>query len=216
MADTYRGLDAPLLRERAADVTDVGRRVAAAVTGEGGDSGPLEEGIVVADELTPAAAAALDPALVRGIATARGTPTAHAAILARALGLPAVVGLGARLLAVPEGAALLLDGDEGSVQVSPPDDVLAAAEERAARASERRAAAREHALEPARTRDGAVIEVAANVDTPAAAAAAVELGAEGVGLLRTEFMFLDRPSLPTEEEQAELLGEIARHSTGAL
>ena len=214
VADTYRGLDAPLLRERAADVTDVGRRVAAAITGEGGDSGPLEDGIVVADELTPAAAAALDPALVRGVATARGTPTAHAAILARALGLPAVVGLGARLLAVPEGAALLLDGDRGSVQVSPADEVLAAAEERAARATERRAAAREHALEPARTRDGAVIEVAANVDTPAAAAAAVELGAEGVGLLRTEFMFLDRPSLPSEDEQAELLGEIAQALDG--
>ena len=214
VADTYRGLDAPLLRERAADVTDVGRRVAAAITGAGGDSGPLEEGIVVADELTPAAAAALDPALVRGVATARGTPTAHAAILARALGLPAVVGLGARVLAVPEGAALLLDGDAGSVQVSPPDEVLAAAVERAARATERRAAAREHAREPARTRDGAVIEVAANVDDPAAAAAAVELGAEGVGLLRTEFMFLDRPALPSEDEQAELLGEIARALDG--
>jgi multiphosphoryl transfer protein len=210
VAATYRGLDAPLLRERAADVDDVGRRVVAAISGEPAVSGPVEEGIVVADELTPAEAAGLDPALVRGVATARGTPTAHAAILARALGLPAVLGLGGQILAVPEGAPLLLDGDAGSVQVSPSEKLLRAARERAASAAERRAAAREHAREPAETRDGVRVEVAANVDDPAAAAAAVELGAEGVGLLRTEFMFLDQPSLPSEEEQARQIGAIAR------
>jgi multiphosphoryl transfer protein len=214
VASTYRGLDAPLLRERAADVADVGRRVVAAITGEGAGSGPRDEGVVVASELTPADAARLDPELVRGVATARGTPTAHAAILARALGLPAVVGLGDRILALEEGVELLLDGDEGSVQIAPPDDVLSAARERAARAAERRATAREHAREPAETRDGVRIEVAANVEDPAAAAAAVELGADGVGLLRTEFMFLDQPSLPSEEEQAERIGAIAEALDG--
>jgi phosphoenolpyruvate-protein phosphotransferase/dihydroxyacetone kinase phosphotransfer subunit len=214
VASTYRGLDAPLLRERAADVADVGRRVVAAITGEGAGSGPRDEGVVVAGELTPADAARLDPALVRGVATARGTPTAHAAILARALGLPAVVGLGDRILALEEGVELLLDGDEGSVQIAPPDDVLSAARERAARAAERRATARKHAREPAETRDGVRIEVGANVEDPAAAAAAVELGADGVGLLRTEFMFLDQPSLPSEEEQAERIGAIAEALDG--
>jgi phosphoenolpyruvate-protein phosphotransferase/dihydroxyacetone kinase phosphotransfer subunit len=214
VANTYRGLDAPLLRERAADVADVGRRVVAAITGEGPGSGPRDEGVVVAGELTPADAARLDPALVRGVATARGTSTAHAAILARALGLPAVVGLGDRLLALDEGVELLLDGDEGTVQIAPPGDVLSAARERAARAAERRATAREHAREPAETRDGVRIEVAANVEDPAAAAAAVELGADGVGLLRTEFMFLDQPSLPSEEEQAERIGAIAEALDG--
>jgi multiphosphoryl transfer protein len=210
VAAAYGELDEPLLRERAADVEDVGRRVAAAIAGRDAVTGPREEGIVIADELTPADAAALDPTLVRGVATARGTPTAHAAILARALGLPAVVGLGASLLAVPEGAALLLDGDEGSLQVSPPDEVRRAAGDRAQRAAERRAAARERAREPACTRDGVRIEVAANVDDPAAAEAALELGAEGVGLLRTEFLFLDQPELPSEDEQAERIREIAR------
>jgi phosphoenolpyruvate-protein phosphotransferase/dihydroxyacetone kinase phosphotransfer subunit len=209
VAATYRALDAPLLRERAADVDDVGRRVAAAISGERAATGPVEEGVVVADELTPGEAAGLDPALVRGVATARGTPTAHAAILARALGLPAVVGLGAQILAVPEGTPLLLDGDAGSVQVAPPEEQLEAARERAMQAAERRAAAREHALEPAETRDGVRVEVAANVEDPAAAAAAVELGAEGVGLLRTEFMFLDQPSLPSEDEQARQIAAIA-------
>jgi phosphoenolpyruvate-protein phosphotransferase/dihydroxyacetone kinase phosphotransfer subunit len=210
VAAAYRELDDPLLRERAADVEDVGRRVAAAIAGHDAVAGPREEGIVIADELTPADAAALDPTLVRGVATARGTPTAHAAILARALGLPAVVGLGASLLAVPEGATLLLDGDEGSLQVSPPKEVRRAAGDRAERAAERRAGARERAREPACTRDGVRIEVAANVDDPAAAEAALDLGAEGVGLLRTEFLFLDQPELPSEDEQAERIREIAR------
>ena len=105
VAETYRGLSEPLLRERATDVEDVGRRVAAAITGEGAQAGPQEEGVVLAAELTPAEAASLDPDLVRGVATARGTPTAHAAILARALGLPAVVGLGDAVLACRRGRA---------------------------------------------------------------------------------------------------------------
>jgi phosphoenolpyruvate-protein phosphotransferase/dihydroxyacetone kinase phosphotransfer subunit len=209
VAATYRGLDEPLLRERAADVKDVGRRVVDAIAGDGGRGGPSREAIVVAAELTPADAAALDPRLVRGIATARGTPTAHAAILARALGIPAVVALGDAVLAVPAAMPLLLDGDDGSVHVAPDEELVRSAQERAERAAERRAAARERAHEPATTLDGTRIEVVANLDEPDDAAAAVELGAEGVGLLRTEFLFLDEPTLPSEEEQAARLAEIA-------
>jgi multiphosphoryl transfer protein len=210
VAATYRDLDQPLLQERATDVEDVGRRVAAATAGEDPRSGPHEEAVALAAELTPAEAAALDPDVVRGVATARGTPTAHAAILARALGIPAVVGLGDALLAVSDGSLLLLDGDAGSLQMSPPDDVVREARERIEQGEKRRAAARERAREPAATRDGTRVEVAANVDSPAAAQAALELGAEGVGLLRTEFLFLEQPELPTEDEQAERIGAIAR------
>jgi phosphoenolpyruvate-protein phosphotransferase/dihydroxyacetone kinase phosphotransfer subunit len=209
VAATYRDLDEPLLRERAADVEDVGRRVVDAIAGDGGRAGPSREAIVVAAELTPADAAALDPRLVRGIAIARGTPTAHAAILARALGIPAVVALGGAVLAVPAATPLLLDGDDGSVHVAPDEELVRSAQERAERAAERRAAARERAHEPATTLDGTRIEVVANLDEPDDAAAAVELGAEGVGLLRTEFLFLDEPTLPSEEEQAARLAEIA-------
>jgi phosphoenolpyruvate-protein phosphotransferase/dihydroxyacetone kinase phosphotransfer subunit len=209
VAATYRGLDEPLLRERAADVEDVGRRVVDAIVGDGGRAGPSREAIVVAAELTPADAAALDPRLVRGIATARGTPTAHAAILARALGIPAVVALGDAVLAVPAATPLLLDGDHGSVHVAPDEQLVRSALERAERAAGKRAAARERAHEPATTLDGTRIEVVANLDEPDDAAATVELGAEGVGLLRTEFLFLDEPTLPSEEEQAARLTEIA-------
>jgi multiphosphoryl transfer protein len=208
-AATYRGLDEPLLRERAADVDDVGRRVVDAIAGDGGRAGPSREAIVVAAELTPADAAALDPRLVRGIATARGTPTAHAAILARALGIPAIVALGDAVLAVPAATPLLLDGDDGSVHVAPDEELVRSAQERVERAAERRAAVRERAHEPATTLDGTRIEVVANLDEPDDAAAAVELGAEGVGLLRTEFLFLDEPTLPSEEEQAAGLAAIA-------
>jgi phosphoenolpyruvate-protein phosphotransferase/dihydroxyacetone kinase phosphotransfer subunit len=213
-AATYRGLEEALLRERAADVEDVGRRVVAAIVGGEGSAGPAAEGILLAAELTPADAAALDPARVRGIATARGTPTAHAAILARALGIPAVVGLGRTVLAIPEGTTLLLDGDQGTVHVTPPQDVSRSALERAERAAARRAAARDRAGEPAVTRDGSRIEVAANLDDPKEARSAVELGAEGVGLLRTEFLFLDQPALPSEDEQVERLSEIAGELDG--
>ena len=213
VAAVYRSLDEPLLRERATDVLDVGRRVVAALTGAGDEREPAT-GIVVADELTPADAAGLDPERVLAIATARGSTTAHAAILARALGLPAVVGLGPEVLAVPDGTTLLLDGEAGTVIADPPAAVLSDAQDRRERAEQRRAAAREHADKPAVTRDGARVEVFANLGTGSDAARAVQLGAEGVGLLRTEFLFLGRAELPGEEEQAQTLREIAQALDG--
>jgi phosphoenolpyruvate-protein phosphotransferase len=130
------------------------------------------------------------------------------------LGLPAVVGLGDALMAVAEGTALLLDGDAGTVQIDPPKEVLREAEQRRQRAEVRRAAARERAHEPGATRDGVRVEVFANLGSAAEAEGAVALGAEGVGLLRTEFLFLDRAELPDEDEQAETLRAIARALEG--
>jgi phosphocarrier protein FPr len=212
VAERYRALPEPLLQERAVDVLDVGRRVVAALTGrgEGGeDSGGDLAGIVIADELTPTDAAGLDPERVVAIATARGSVTAHAAILARALGLPAVVGIGDAILGVPDGTVLLLDGGAGTVVVDPPSQELRDAEDRRAQEARRRAVVRDHAREPAVTRDGERIEVFANLGSAGEAEQAVELGAEGVGLLRTEFLFLDRAELPDEEEQTETLRQIA-------
>ncbi len=207
VAARYRQLDEPLLRERAVDVLDVGRRVVRAITGEAADAGL--SGIVIADELTPADTVGLQPGAVLGIATARGTATAHAAILARALGLPAVVGIGADVLAIEDGTPLLLDGSAGTVQVAPPAEVLEEAERIRERGAQRRAAAQARAHEPGALSDGTRIEVFANLGSAAEAARAVELGAEGVGLLRTEFLFLDRTELPDEDEQTQTLREIA-------
>jgi multiphosphoryl transfer protein len=209
VAARYRALSEPLLAERATDVLDVGRRVVAALGGGAAAGTAAVEGVVIADELTPAQAAGLDPQRVLAIATARGSVTAHAAILARALGLPAVVGLGESVLSIPDGTTLLLDGEAGSVIVDPPADVLRDAEGRRERAATRRAAARLRTAEPAVTRDGQRIEVFANLGSAGETARAVALGAEGVGLLRTEFLFLGRDELPDEEQQAATLREIA-------
>ena len=208
-AAQWRSLGDKLLSERAADVDDVGRRVLAALGGGDDGAGLQEPGIVVADELTPRDTAALDPELVQAVATARGTATAHAAILARALGIPAVVGLGGSVLAIAEGTPLLLDGQAGTVLVSPDDAQVGAARSRAAEADERRQVAREYAREPAVMRDGTVIEVFANLGGAGQASSAVEMGADGVGLLRTEFLFLERAELPSEDEQVQTLAAIA-------
>ena len=146
---------------------------------------------------------------MQGLAIARGGATSHAAILARALGIPAVVGLGDAVLALEEGATVVVDGDAGTVEVAPAPDVLAERERARAEALERHARARSRAREPARTRDGETLEVAANLGSAAEAAAAVELGADGVGLLRTEFLFLDREEAPSEDEQRAVYEEIA-------
>ncbi|MGO9293141.1 MAG: phosphoenolpyruvate--protein phosphotransferase [Streptosporangiaceae bacterium] len=209
----WQGLADEYQRARAADVQAIRSQVLghllgaprAAVTGSG---------VLVAEDLTPAQTAGLDPAVVRGIATAHGGPTAHAAILARALGIPAVVGLGAALLAVPEGTTLLLDGERGTAQVAPsPDDVTAA--EQAAR---RRAAAgdqaRQRAAEPAVTADGMTVEVAANAGSADDVRQAVAAGADGIGLLRTEFVFLGSADMPTEREQEAVYREIAQVLAG--
>jgi phosphocarrier protein FPr len=213
-ASAWRALDDALLRERAADVEDVGRRVLAALTGTAASAAVAQEGVLVAAELTPADAAAVDPGVVRGIAAARGTATAHAAILSRALGIPAVVGLGDAVLAIGEGTSVLLDGEKGTVLIAPSEEEASRAQVERARALERREEARRHASEAAVTRDGIEIEVSANLGGAGGAAAAVALGADGVGLLRTEFLFLDRDEIPDEEEQVRTLAAIASELGG--
>ncbi|MBV9917258.1 MAG: phosphoenolpyruvate--protein phosphotransferase [Solirubrobacterales bacterium] len=214
IAAAWRAREDELLRERAADVEDVGRRVLAALAGSGQPRALGGAGVLVVSELTPAEAASLPADLVRGIAAARGTATAHAAILARAFGIPAVVGLGPSVLALSEGSPVLLDGDEGTVLVAPTEEVMARARRERDAAVDRRRTALRHASEPAVTRDGTRIEVAANVGDAGEAASVVELGADGVGLLRTEFLFLDRDQIPDEEEQAETLAAIAKALDG--
>jgi multiphosphoryl transfer protein len=200
IAGDYRALDDEYMRARAEDLTGVGRQVVAALTG-GGAATLSGAGIVVASELTPADTASLDRTLVLGIATAAGSPTSHSAILARSLGIPAAVGLGEALLDVPEGTELLLDGDAGTLEVEPAEKLVADHERRAAERERSARSARAAAAEPAVTRDGRRIEVVANIGSPEDVPAAIENGAEGVGLLRSEFLFLDRDSMPNEDEQ---------------
>ncbi len=209
-AKSWDTLEDAYLRARAADLRSVGNQVLAQILGVPMPRPELSApGILAASDLSPADTAALDPAVVLGIATASGGPTAHAAVLARSLGIPAVVGVGHRLLAIPDATQVALDGSAGLVHVHPADDVvtrLVAARDERARAMRD---ARIGANEPARTLDGVVIEVAANIGAPAEAADAVTAGADGVGLFRTEFLFLGRTSMPAEGEQEAAYRETA-------
>ena len=208
-AAALRDLDDPYLRERAVDVEDVGRRVLARLAGAPATAALAAPGIVLADELTPGEAAALDPGRAYAIVTARGGATGHAAIVARALGIPAVVGAGAAVLAIAEGTTLVVDGAAGTIDVDPDADALAAVAARRDAEAAERAAALARAAEPGALADGHRVEVFANVGSPAEAEIAAAQGAEGVGLLRTEFLFLDRATPPDEDEQVEVLRQVA-------
>jgi phosphocarrier protein FPr len=215
MAGEYRAMDEAYLQARAADVLDVGAQVLEALLGGGGGALVLDTpGILVAPDLTPADTARLDPAMVLALCTAQGGPTSHSAILARTFGIPAVVGLGEAILALPEGVEAVVDADRGRVIPEPEAAVrqayLRQAEERKAEAERARA----ESARPAVTRDGRRIEIAANVGSVAEARAAVALGAEGVGLLRTEFLYLDRTTPPDEEEQYQAYAAIAEVLAG--
>jgi phosphotransferase system enzyme I (PtsI) len=182
-----------LMAERARDVRDVRDRIVAELTGQRppGVPTPGFRFVLVAADLAPADTATLDPRQTVALVTEGGGPTSHTAILARALGIPAVVAV-AGASALQDGETVLVDGGRGTVERDPDPAAVAAA-----------SVARVHrALTgPGRTRDGVHVELLANVADPASAKAAAAAGAEGVGLFRTEFLFLGRPEEPSVEEQ---------------
>lgn len=192
------------LSSRAVDIRDVGRRVLCHLLGVNLRGIDLyEPSVVVGEDLTPSDTASLDKDMVLAFCTASGGPTSHTAILAKAFGLPAVVGIGEQLLSVPDGTLVLVDGNLGEVHVEPSDEILAAFISREEAASALLAVAREAAQSPAVTADGEHVEVVANVGGVVDAPLGIRNGAEGIGLFRTEFLYLDRKSMPSEEEQIE-------------
>ncbi len=201
MAETLGALDDPYLRDRAADVQAVGEELRSRLRGVAGALDVPAGSIVVAHDLTPAQTATLRKRQIAGFATAGGTATGHVAILARALDIPAVVGLGEALFELPDGAPAILAADEGVLIVEPTSRDRTRYESR--RESLRTAAQRLAALrdQPAMTTDGQRVQLWANIGHPDEAAIALQYGAEGIGLFRTEFLFLDRASPPGEDEQ---------------
>jgi phosphoenolpyruvate-protein phosphotransferase len=202
-ASNLEALDDEYFRARAADVRDVGQRVLRILLGVG--ESDLTElttpSIVVARDLTPSDTVRLDKSLVTGFCTAEGGPTSHTAILAKALGLPAVVGLGHSILDLKYGDPLLVDGGRGEVIAFPDEETIREFEARRLKIEAQALAELETANEPAITTDGHQVEVVANIGSPQEAQIALERGAEGIGLLRTEFLYLDRHEAPNEEEQ---------------
>jgi phosphoenolpyruvate-protein phosphotransferase/dihydroxyacetone kinase phosphotransfer subunit len=188
------------LRARAADVRAVGGQVLRVLSGEGAPR-PAADGVLVAQDLSPAAAATLDPDRVRAVVLAGGSATSHAAILVRSLGIPTLVAAGQATLDIPEGTLVVVDGTAGSLIIDPGDAVLAEYERQAAALTARRERDAADASRPAMTADGVLIEVAANLGSLGDARTAVGAGADGAGLIRTEFLFLDRDHAPSVEEQ---------------
>ncbi len=210
MVARYQALEDSYLQARAGDLADVGQRVLKQLVGATTASFELSEpAILVAADLTPSDTAQLDPDLVLGICTELGSATAHSAILARALGIPAVVGMGRPAAALAEGTRLVVDGQQGRVWIDPEPEELA----RLKKKQDEWLAAQQEALavgrQPAITRDGRRVEVVANVSRLADVKTALEYGAEGVGLLRTELLYLERETAPSEEEQVEVYRAIA-------
>jgi phosphocarrier protein FPr len=214
LAAVLRGLGNPVLAQRGADLDDLERRTLARLAGGAAAAGRLpaelpDGAVLIADELLPSELAAASAGRLAGVCTARGGSTSHVAILAAGMGVPSVVALGDAALRVPDGAPVIVDADRGQLRVFPAAATREAVDRAIAARAERRRAARANAHLPALTTDGAAIAVHANLGAPDHAAAALAAGADGCGLLRTEFLFLGRNTEPSEDEQAACYQQIA-------
>lgn len=207
----FKSLGSPLLAERAADLADVGQRVLKLILGVQDRVMALpDDAILIAEQLTPSQTAGLDTRKVLGFATVGGGATSHVAILARAAGLPAICGLPTQVLALADGTRVLLDADKGELNLHP--DLAAIEQLQAHRQRQQKRQQHElaHAALAACTRDGHHVEVTANVASLSETEQAMTHGGEGVGLLRSEFLYLDRNHAPSHDEQASTYSAIAR------
>lgn len=207
----FESMDSEYLRERAADVRDLGGRLLANLRDEKGLqlSEIREEVILVADDLTPSDTVQLDKKFILGFITRKGGKTSHTAILARSLGIPAIVGIGENLDLIRNEQRLIIDGSTGECIVDPDAGTIEEYRKKMELEQEQKELLREFALQPAVTRDGWQVEIAANIGTPKEAVTALEQGAEGIGLYRTEFLFMNAAAMPDEEEQYQAYKEVA-------
>ncbi|WP_136795713.1 MULTISPECIES: phosphoenolpyruvate--protein phosphotransferase [Desulfosediminicola] len=204
-AKQLENLKNEVLRERANDLRDVGHRVLRILTGKESEELTLpEQAIIVAEELTPSFTVTMDTSKVMGFCTTTGGATSHVAILARALDIPALVGIEASALDIKNGTTLILDGTRGSLRIDPSDELIKETIEQKNLLKKQREKDLAAAMEPATTLDGKNIEVVANIGGVDEAKQSVKSGGEGVGLLRSEFLFIDRMTAPTEDEQYEV------------
>ncbi len=209
-SDTLRAMEDEYFAARALDVQDVATRVLRTLLGvaESPTEGLLHPSVIFADDLTPSDTVLLDKRLVLGFCTAQGSATSHTAILARSLGLPAVAGVGADVLYIENGTSIIVDGGNGLLIVEPSAEIIASYTTRRENSHAMQVQAMKHAFEPAITRDGKRYEVSSNIGNIEGGRKALENGAEGIGLLRTEFLYLERQNLPSEEEQYQAYKQI--------
>jgi phosphoenolpyruvate-protein phosphotransferase (PTS system enzyme I) len=218
LVERFDEIDDPYLRERKADVQQAVERVLTVLTGGQKLAEPAaseeEKLIVVAHDLSPADMILFKKHRFGGFVTDVGGVTSHTAIVARSLGIPAIVGLHHAHKTISEGETLIVDGIQGLLIVNPDPLVLAEYRTRQAELKAERKRLKRLKSTPAATVDGTPIELFANIELPQDMAEVVEAGAEGVGLFRTEFMFLNRKDLPGEDEQFEAYREVAQAMKG--
>ena len=211
LAQMFRSLGDELMAERAADAEDLKQQLLRICLGCGRQDLSVLPGdvIVLAEELTPSDTVRMDTAHVKGIATRLGGATAHSAIIARTLGIPAAAGIDGWQTEALNGHMAILDGADGTLTVDPTDDETACYQSRKAQADCEAQALEAFRTCPSQTKDGISLEICANIGTPQEAQQAMKYGADGVGLFRSEFLFMDRTAMPTEEEQFEAYKKVA-------
>jgi len=204
------GLKNEVLAGRANDIRDVGQRVLEEITGQRSEKAELPAGsILIAEDLTPSDTATLDRTKVVGFCTTGGGASSHVAIIARSLDIPAVAGIEPRALDILDGTRVILDGARGTLRLNASDGEVEQIKGRQARRAKRRAAELAQIDEPTNTSDGRHLEIVANIGGLGDARTAMTNGADGVGLLRSEFVFMGRTSAPSEDEQTQIYSDIA-------
>ncbi|GIP33829.1 phosphoenolpyruvate--protein phosphotransferase [Paenibacillus sp. J2TS4] len=215
-AGRFEKLDNEYMRERAADIRDLGKRLLMHLQGEEQRSlaSLREEVIVVADDLAPSDTVQLDKRYVQALVTRMGGKTSHTSILSRSLGIAAVVGAGDAVDAIVDGELLIVDGSEGLCIRQPQPETIEAYQIRQRRQQSELDELERFRSRPAETKDGVRVEMAANIGTVQEAAAAAELKAEGVGLYRTEFLYMNSGQMPDEETQFAAYRAVAEQMNG--
>lgn len=210
-ADMFASMDDELMQQRAADMRDIKTRMQKVLLGvKSVDVSALPKGsVLVAEDLTPSVTAGINPENVTGIVTELGGRTSHSAILARALEIPAVVAAAGILSQAADGDEIILDGESGEIFVKPEESVKAEYEAKRASYLAEKEELKKYISRETITKDGVKIEVAANIGRPEDVDRVLSYDAEGIGLFRTEFLFMDRTSMPTEEEQFEAYRKVA-------
>lgn len=210
-ADMFASMGDELMQQRATDMRDIKTRIQKILLGVSSvDIAALPEGsVIVARDLTPSMTAGINPANVTGIVTELGGKTSHSAILARALEIPAVVALEGFLSKVKDGDDLVLDGSDGTVYVNPDEAVKADYAAKREIYIKEKKELEQYIGKPTITKDGVEVELVANIGKPEDVEKVLQYDGEGVGLFRTEFLFMDRASMPTEEEQFDAYKTVA-------
>lgn len=216
LAEKFAAMEDPYIRARADDVREVGARLVRNLMGSGfNELGSVPDGgIVLAHEISPSETALMDPRRLSGFAAVLGGPQGHTAIMARSMGMPAVVGVKGLLEHASDGTMTIIDGIEGRVVINPAKDTLADYTARQAALKQENEDLKSLCGEPAQTTDGTKINLQANLEMPGDVEAAVDAGADGVGLLRTEFMFMNRDDLPDEDEQVSAMAHVITQMHG--